>query len=262
MGALRKLLAAIEELESAGPNSQPAPEEPQGERRQVTVLFADLSNFTGLSNDLGAEATHVLLNRYFETVDGIVEGYGGAIDKHIGDNVMAVFGAPIAHSNDPERAVRAALDIHEGMKGLSDELGRPLTAHIGIASGQVVACGTGSDAHREYTVTGETVNLASRLQDQAKAGETLISGSVRLTVSDVADCVAFGEVEVKGFSEPMPVWGLAGLRATCAAAQVTPFAGRRSRIAAVCRHGPRLSRNWGSARRYWCAARRVSERAG
>lgn len=228
LGPRRKLLAAIAELDSANFNATSPTEEPRGERRQVTVLFADLSNFTGLSSDLGAEATHVFLNRYFEAVDEIVERYGGAIDKHIGDNVMAVFGAPIAHSNDPERAVRAAIDIHTAMMDLSTEMGRPLTAHIGIASGQVVASGTGSDAHREYTVTGETVNLASRLQDQAKAGETLISGSVHLMVSDVADCLAHGEVVVKGFTEPVPVWGLVGLRATCAAAQVSIFAGRRS----------------------------------
>ena len=171
LGHRKKLLAAIAELTAEGPTTIEEPAAvPAGERRQVTVLFADLSNFTGLSNGLGAEATHVLLNRYFETVDGIVEGYGGAIDKHIGDNVMAVFGAPVAHTDDPERAVRAALDIHAAMTDLSAELERSLTAHIGIASGQVVASGTGSEAHREYTVTGDTVNLASRLQEKAEGG--------------------------------------------------------------------------------------------
>jgi class 3 adenylate cyclase len=228
LGARRKLRAAIADLDQATDLADMPADEPLGERRQVTVLFSDLSNFTGLSSELGAEATHILLNRYFETIDGIVEGYGGAIDKHIGDNVMAVFGAPIAHSDDPERAVRAALDIHAAMKGLSDDLGRPLTAHIGIASGQVVASGTGSEAHREYTVTGETVNLASRLQDQAAAGETLISDSVRHTVSGLADCAALGEVEVKGFAAPVPVWGLGGLRPVCAPSPLGLFVGRRS----------------------------------
>jgi len=80
-----------------------------GERRQVTVLFADLAGYTKLSSELGAEATHALLNRYFEAVDGIIEGYGGSVDKHIGDNVMAEFDAPIAHGDDPLRTVRAAL---------------------------------------------------------------------------------------------------------------------------------------------------------
>ena len=105
---------------------------PVGERRQVTVLFADLSGFTQLSSKLGAEATHELLNRYFEAVDGIVEDCGGSVDKHIGDNVMAVFGAPVAHADDPERAVRAALDIHAAVSRLGDRSGprshRPISA--------------------------------------------------------------------------------------------------------------------------------------
>ena len=169
LGPRRKLLAAISELGQAAELVELPAGEPLGERRQVTVLFADLSNFTGLSSELGAEATHVLLNRYFEMTDGIVEGYGGTIDKHIGDNVMAVFGAPIAHNDDPERAVRAALDIHGGHEGLSARKwvvrSRPTSAS---PAAKVVASRTGSEAHREYTVTGETVNLASRLQDQAK----------------------------------------------------------------------------------------------
>ena len=145
-----------------------------GERRQVTVLFADLTDFTRLSAKIGAEETHAMLNHYFGVVDSIIESYGGRVDKHIGDNVMAVFGAPIAHGDDSLRAVFAAIDIHERMASLPTYPGGCLQAHIGIASGRVVASGTGSVAHHEYTVTGEAVNLASRLQDQAGPGETLI----------------------------------------------------------------------------------------
>ncbi|MGI9391783.1 MAG: adenylate/guanylate cyclase domain-containing protein [Boseongicola sp.] len=199
---------------------------PEGEKRQVTVLFADLSNFTKISNELGSEATHALLNRYFETVDGVVEGYGGAIDKHIGDNVMAVFGAPVAHTDDPERAVRASLDIHAAMANLSVELDRPLTAHIGIASGQVVASGTGSDSHREYTVTGDTVNLASRLQDQAGGGETLISSSVHKMVSGLANFEPLGETQVKGLEVPVQIWRIVGMHPIGAAAEDSLFVGR------------------------------------
>ena len=96
--------------------------------------------------------------------------YGGTVDKHIGDCVMAVFGAPVAHGNDAERCVRAALDIQRRMPALAAELGRPVGVHIGVASGEVVASGTGSARHREYTVTGESVNLASRLTDMARRG--------------------------------------------------------------------------------------------
>ncbi len=200
---LLKAIAGISEGDGKG-ETQPSPSTPsEGERRQVTVLFADLSGFTQLSKELGAEETHVLLNRYFDAVDGIVEGYGGNIDKHMGDNVMAVFGAPVAHDDDPLRAVRAALDIHDRMATLSEDVGYQLQAHVGIASGQVVASGTGSDAHREYTVTGDSVNLASRLQDQAAPGDTLVSDALHHAVAAVVDCEPLGEVEVKGLDAPV-----------------------------------------------------------
>ena len=99
-----------------------------GERRQVAVLFADLTDFTRLSIKIGAEETHAMLNRYFELVDGIIESYGGRVDKHIGDNVMAVFGAPIAHHDDSLRAVFAAIEIHERITSLTTDSGSGLPA--------------------------------------------------------------------------------------------------------------------------------------
>ncbi len=229
----KRLLKAITELsegdgQSATHLSRPIPSE--GERRQVTVLFADLSNFTQLSNELDAEATHALLNLYFEKVDDIVTGYGGTIDKHIGDNLMAVFGAPLAHTDDPERAVRAALDIHAVMPGLSAELERTLMAHIGIASGQVVASGTGSEAHREYTVTGETVNLASRLQDQAEPGQTLVTQAVQRATSRAMAYASRGKVSVKGFATPIPVWAIQNLVSEPVFDRRTTFVGREMEL--------------------------------
>ena len=173
-----------------------------GEHRQVTVLFADIAGFTRLTSELGAENIHSLLNRYFETVDAIVANYGGTVDKHMGDNVMAVFGAPIAHDDDPLRAVRAAFEIHRQVGQLHDSRGRKLEVHVGIANGQVVASGTGSDNHREYTVTGDSVNLAARLQSRAKAGETLMSDALYRAVAHVVDCESLGDVVVKGIDRP------------------------------------------------------------
>jgi class 3 adenylate cyclase len=190
IGHRRKLLAAIAVLRGGGSapatglptngRSTPAADAvaaplPEGERRQVTVLFADLCGYTALSREFDAEELHALAGRFLDAVDAVVEGYGGAVDKHIGDCVMATFGAPVAHGNDAERAVRAALDIQRRIPALTDARGRPLGVHVGIASGQVVASGRGSARHREYTVTGETVNLASRLTDKAVGGETLIA---------------------------------------------------------------------------------------
>ncbi|MBX6322193.1 MAG: AAA family ATPase, partial [Rhodospirillaceae bacterium] len=203
----------------------------EGELRPVTVLFADISGFTALSGTLDAEEVHGLLNRFFEAVDGAVESHGGVIDKHIGDAVIALFGAPVAHSDDPQRAVRAALAIHAAMAGLGVAVGRRLQAHVGLASGQVVASGTGSARHRAYTVTGESVNLASRLTALARPGETLISQAVRDAVGGLVEAEPAGDAAIKGFERPVRVWRLRGLRAGAAEAPSGPFVGRRTELA-------------------------------
>lgn len=194
-----------------------------GERRQVTVLFADLSGFTKLSQELDAEDTHALLNRFFAAADAAITEYGGHIDKHIGDNVMAVFGAPTAHSNDPERAVRAALDIHAAAARLDP----PLGVHIGLAAGTVVASGTGSDAHQEYTVTGETVNLAARLQDAAQRGETLIADEVYREVSGLFRCESAAGMTLKGIEGSVRAWRVLALLDSAHQGQARAFVGRR-----------------------------------
>ena len=215
--------------DAAPASPPPAAELSEGERRQVTVLFADLSGYTRLSREIDAEELHALAGRFFDAVDAVVEGYGGTVRKHIGDCIMAVFGAPFAHSNDSERAARAALDIQRRVPALADARGRPLGVHIGIASGQVVASGTGSARHREYTVTGESVNLASRLTDAAQAGEILISDAVHLALAERLACVEARALAVKGFTEPVRAWRLLGLRETAEPGH-RPFVGRRSEL--------------------------------
>lgn len=240
LGHRRKLLTAIEQskLEHAYVNAAASqhgpgiaadeglpPRETLAERRQVTVLFADLSGFTQLTRELDAEQTHALLNTFFEAVDPVIEDYGGTIDKHVGDAAMGVFGAPIAHTNDPERAVRAAIGIHEAVRRIEP----PFSAHIGIASGQVIASGTGSAAYQEYTVTGESVNLASRLTDLAKADETLISEGVRLALEDRLDLEGLGQTQLDGLTSPVAIWRLKGLKLQ-ASATSRCFVGRVAEI--------------------------------
>ncbi|TCG06791.1 adenylate/guanylate cyclase domain-containing protein [Paraburkholderia steynii] len=216
LGHRKRLLAAIAQIsastERMSPVTQASPEQPADERRQVAVLFADMCGFTDLSRELDPEELLVVLEGYFERVDEIVERHGGHIDKHVGDCVMAVFGAPRSHGNDLERAVRAALAIVDAMSELSGALARPVATHVGIAVGQVVASGTGSAAHREYTVTGETVNLASRLTDAAGRSEILISEAAWRPLVDRIVGVAHGALVVKGFAEPVAVWRLTGLQ--------------------------------------------------
>jgi len=135
LGHRKRLLAAIASRSAAPSPVTPRPPYPSlGERRQVTILFADLSGFTALSQSLDPEELHDLVARYTKLVDDIIVDYGGTIDKHMGDGVMALFGAPIAHDDDPLRAARAALDIHEALGRMSESLERPLQGHVGIAS--------------------------------------------------------------------------------------------------------------------------------
>ena len=196
-----------------GARTGAAPEPvPAGERRQVCVLFADLAGYTRMSSGLDAEEVHRILTRYFELADAAIERAGGTIDKHVGDAVMGVFGAPVAHGNDVERALHAALDIHAGMAALAADVGRALAAHVGVANGEVVAAATGSDAHRPYTVTGDAVNLAARLTDLAAAGETAISDDVYRVVAARADVEAVGEVAIRGLAGRQRVWKLRALR--------------------------------------------------
>jgi class 3 adenylate cyclase/tetratricopeptide (TPR) repeat protein len=193
----------------------------------VTVLFADLSGYTALSNELDAEEVHALLDRFFEQTDRIIVEHGGHIDKHVGDCVMAVFGAPVAHGNDVERAVHAALAIRGAMPALSEQAGRALLVHVGIAGGQVVASATGSAGHREYTVTGESVNLAARLTATGAGGEILISEAVHAALGERLDCAPRGALAMKGFRAPVNAWRLLGVRA---AAAPHPLVGRSGEL--------------------------------
>jgi class 3 adenylate cyclase len=197
---------------------------PHGERRQITVLFADIAGYTKLSGALDAEELHSMLNGYFDVTDGVIREFGGSIDKHIGDAVMAVFGAPVAHTDDPLRAVLAALEIHRRL----DELDEPIRVHVGIASGEVVAGGTGSDRYQEYTVTGSTVNLASRLDGLANPGETFVNDEVYSAVCDEVSGRAVGDMTVKGFDSPVTVWSIESARDASEQEQTVAICGRRS----------------------------------
>jgi class 3 adenylate cyclase len=235
VGHRRKLLDAIATLRAE--NTRPSestdipsasPADVTGERRQVTVLFADLAGYTGWGQQLDAEEVHGLLEQYFDRADRAIHEHGGHIDKHIGDCVMGVFGAPISHGNDAERAARAALAIQAAVPEISASVGRNIGVHIGLAGGQVVASRTGSTSHSEYTVTGDTVNLASRLTSAAKPGEVLISDETRGALAERFDFDDAGALDIKGFADPVWAWRLRGVRP--AAREQRPFVGRRGEL--------------------------------
>ncbi|WP_050577770.1 adenylate/guanylate cyclase domain-containing protein [Sinorhizobium meliloti] len=240
LGHRKKLLDAIRRLSAPrGRDGGPTPRL-DSERRQVTVLFADIVGFTALSRQLDAEELHNLVDVFFQRVDPIVVAHGGYLNKHIGDCVMGVFGAPVAYGNDAVRAVHAALEIRDAVAEIAEIHGCRLQVHSGVAAGQVVASTTGSVSHEEYTVTGESVNLASRLAAAALPGAILISDSVMRSTRAKIDCADAGLLTVKGFSEPVRAWQVLRRRVD-GSAQAGPLVGRQAELqifmsaAAACR---------------------------
>jgi adenylate cyclase len=182
------------------------------ERRYVTVMFADLVGFTRLASRLDAEGLFSLMNTCFQRLVTHILRYDGVIDKFMGDGLMALFGAPVAHEDDPERAVRAALDMQKEIGAFSSEmqprLGIPLQLHIGINSGEVIAGSIGVAERLSYTVTGETVNLAYRLQQLAEPGRIFVGETIYRQTEHLFDYQSLGEFQVKGFQDPVPVFGV------------------------------------------------------
>ncbi len=193
---------------AGGPPPAPPADDDQlpEERRQATILFADLSGYTAVSERLDPERIKSLVDRALRRLGAEIERHGGTIDKYIGDNVMGVFGAPIAHEDDPERAVRAALGMQAAMAEINEriaaDVGASFALRVGINSGEVLAGRIGDG----YTVTGDPVNVASRLQDAAEPG-TVIVGEIthRLTRAAI-EYVELAPLELKGKAEPVSAW--------------------------------------------------------
>jgi predicted ATPase/class 3 adenylate cyclase len=176
-------------------------ERPAEERRIVSVLFADLSGFTSYSERVDVEEVKALAHEAGERLGEIVKRYGGVVDKIIGDAVMAVFGAPVSHEDDPERAVRAALDMQSYVTEHSETFAQlPLT--IGINSGEAMYAPIGG----QHTVIGDTVNTAARLQTAASKGEVLVGQSTYLATSDVIEYETCTPITAKNKAEPVPAW--------------------------------------------------------
>jgi class 3 adenylate cyclase len=173
---------------------------PGAERRIVTVLFADLVGFTTLAEGRDAETVRDLLSRYFETASEIVRRYGGTVEKFIGDAVMAVWGAPTAHEDDAERAVRAALDLVASVAALGDELGTKLVARAGVLTGEAAVT---IGATNQGLVAGDLVNTASRLQAVAPAGSVLVGEATRQAAGGSITFEPAGEALLKGKAAPV-----------------------------------------------------------
>lgn len=192
---------------SPGSDRAPSPAS-EAERRFVTILFADLSGFTSLTETHDPEMVRELINTYFDRLVPVIERNQGVIDQFVGDAIMALFGAPIAHEDDPARACRAALEMMQAIEVVNAERGMNLGLHIGINSGLVLAGGVGSRGRQQYSVLGDAVNLAARLDDVAERGEIFVGEETVRLALDQFEFVALGAMRFKGKAEPQPVWQL------------------------------------------------------
>ncbi|MGZ6793759.1 MAG: adenylate/guanylate cyclase domain-containing protein, partial [Mycobacteriales bacterium] len=182
------------------------------ERRVVTVLFGDLSDFTSWAEDLDPERVGVVIDRVLASLVAIVTEFGGHVDKLVGDGLMAVFGAPTAHEDDAERAVRAAARMQSVVRRLVAQEsggGRQLGLRVGLNTGEVAA---GVQANLAYTVVGDTVNTASRLSDAAGVGAVVAGRDTALTTMSIASWRALPPLRLKGKREPVEAFELMGLR--------------------------------------------------
>ncbi len=175
------------------------------ERKLATVLFADLAGSTELSTEMDAETLRELLGDVYDQLSRAAEAYGGTVEKFIGDAVMAVFGVPVAHEDDPERAVRAAIVMRSRLAGLAERRGMEMGLRIGINTGLVV---TGTSPGRDFLVTGEAVNLAARLQQSAEPGEILVGERTFRAIEPLARTVAPRSLRVKGRAGPVTAYAV------------------------------------------------------
>jgi ABC-type oligopeptide transport system substrate-binding subunit/class 3 adenylate cyclase len=177
-----------------------------GERRLVTVMFADISGFTALLDKLDPETVRELVNVCFHRFVPIIRKYGGTVEKFIGDEVMAIFGAPIAHEDDPERAIRTALEMMDELTVFNADNSTDIQIHIGISTGLVIAGVIGSEEEQQYGVIGDTVNLAKRLEEAAPTGGILISSDTYRLVRSVFNVVPQGPIQIKGKTNPVDTY--------------------------------------------------------
>ena len=222
-----------------------------GERRPVTVLFADVVGSTALVESMDPEDWTAIVNEAFDAMSTAIYRYEGTIARLMGDAVLAFFGAPVAHEDDPQRAVRAALDMIRAIDSelrprVQREQGSDFRIRAGINTGEVVVGVVGSDLAYEYTAMGDAVNVASRIHSAAEPGTLLVTAATYRFVMPVVEAVDRGELDVKGKSGPIRLHEIRGLRATPGPAR--GLAGRQSALVGRDGELTRLEQAFGAVR--------------
>jgi class 3 adenylate cyclase len=196
------------------------------QRKKLTVFFSDIKGFTELTEEMEPESLTELLNNYFTEMSQIAVQYGGTIDKFVGDSIMVFFGDPGTQGvkNDAQACVKMAIEMRKHMKILrqkwqSQGIRTPLEIRMGINSGYCTVGNFGAESRMDYTIIGKEVNLASRLESLAEPGEILVAYETFSHVKDIVMCRDKGEITVKGFARPVPIYEVVDLRGDLGANQ-------------------------------------------
>src|SRR5207253_6222483 len=186
------------------------------ERRPITVLFADIAGSTSIAERLDPEDWTILVGEAFQRMNRTIERYGGNIARLMGDGVLAFFGAPTAHEDDPERAVRCGLDLVRAIDELdaSNHISEAdkLRVRVGINTGPVVVGMVGTESASEYTAMGDAVNVAARMQALARPGTVLVSGATHRFVAALVESVDVGPLDLKGKANAVQAYEVTGLK--------------------------------------------------
>jgi class 3 adenylate cyclase/tetratricopeptide (TPR) repeat protein len=186
----------------------------QGERKRVTALFADIKGSTRLAEQAGAEAWHVILDRFFAILSGCVHRYEGTVNQYTGDGIMALFGAPVAHEDHAQRACHAALAMQAEVRRFADDLrlkqGLNLTLRVGLNTGEVIVGRIGDDLRMDYTAQGLTVNLAARMEQICEPGHVYLTRNTAMLVEGYFRLRDLGETPVEGAGQAVQVFDLEG----------------------------------------------------
>ena len=190
------------------------------ERRPLTILFADLAGSTAIAEKLDPEDWTVIVGKAFARLNAVAARYDGTVARLMGDGVLVFFGAPVAHEDDPERAVRCGLDMVREIEGEARaHADVPLKVRVGINTGPVVVGMVGNDIAREYTAMGDAVNIAARMQAAAPPGGVMITAATYKFVAPLVDATDAGPLELKGKAEPVRAYQVNSLHAGAVSAR-------------------------------------------
>ena len=215
----------------------------EGERKQVTVLFADIKDSTELIKDLDPEAAQQLLDPALHIMMDAVHRYEGTVNQVLGDGIMALFGAPLAHEDHALRACYAALTMQAAMREYMETVRRAhgieMRIRVGLNSGEVVVRAIGNDLHMDYSAVGQTTHLAARMEQLAMPGTIRLTAATLRLVEGLVRVQALGPIPVRGMTEPVEVFELVGASAlrrrlqAAAARGLTRFVGREAELTAL-----------------------------